>query len=47
MGGRKYGLDIIVLATGFFLADTDNYLPVVGMGGKLLRDVWDAHGTQA
>jgi len=46
MGGRKYGLDIIVLATGIFLADTDNYLPVVGMGGKLLKDVWDAHGAQ-
>ncbi len=47
MGGRKYSLDIVVVATRFFLANTNNYLPVVGMGGKLLKDIWDAHGAQA
>ncbi len=45
--GRHYRLDIIILATGFFLADTDNYLPVVGRGGRLLKDAWDAEGAQA
>lgn len=44
---RHFGLDIIVMATGFFLADTKNYLPVVGRGGQLLKDVWDAEGAQA
>jgi cation diffusion facilitator CzcD-associated flavoprotein CzcO len=45
--GQHFGLDIIVMATGFFLADTKNYLPVVGRGGQLLKDVWDAESAQA
>jgi cation diffusion facilitator CzcD-associated flavoprotein CzcO len=44
--GRHYGVDVIVMATGFFLADTDNLLHIVGRGGRVLKDVWDECGAQ-
>lgn len=47
MDGKHYHLDVVVLATGFFLADTNDYLPVVGKGGRLLNEVWDEQGGQA
>ena len=45
--GQHHVLDVIVFATGFFLADTSNYLPVLGRGGHLLKDIWDQRGAQA
>ena len=45
--GQHHVLDVIVFATGFFLADTSNYLPVVGRDGHLLKDIWDQRGAQS
>lgn len=44
--GRHYDVDVIVMATGFYIADTDNLLHVVGRGGRVLKDVWDEFGAQ-
>jgi cation diffusion facilitator CzcD-associated flavoprotein CzcO len=45
--GRLYEADVIVFATGFIVADTDNYLRVVGTDGRVLADEWDRDGCEA
>ena len=46
-GGRACRLDCIVFATGFVVADPDDYLRVVGSGGRVLTDQWAQEGAQA
>jgi cation diffusion facilitator CzcD-associated flavoprotein CzcO len=45
--GRLHQADVIVFATGFIVADTDNYLRVVGMDGRVLADEWNREGCEA
>lgn len=45
--GNLHEADVIVFATGFVVADTDNYLRVVGPGGRVLADEWDRGGCEA
>jgi cation diffusion facilitator CzcD-associated flavoprotein CzcO len=45
--GHLYEADVIVFATGFIVADTDNYLRVVGTGGRVLADEWNRDGCEA
>jgi cation diffusion facilitator CzcD-associated flavoprotein CzcO len=45
--GCLHEADVIVLATGFIVADTDNYLRVVGMDGRVLADEWNREGCEA
>ena len=46
-GGAEHVLDHIVFATGFFVADPDDYLKVVGLGGRVLAEQWARQGAQA
>ena len=45
--GRERPTDHIVLATGFVVADPDDYLRVVGRGGRVLAELWATEGAQA
>lgn len=45
--GRLHDVDAIIFATGFVVADTDGYLPVVGANGLLLADAWNRSGYEA
>lgn len=47
LDGKVHEVDLIVFATGFIVADTDNYLRVIGVGGRVLTDVWNEHGAEA
>jgi cation diffusion facilitator CzcD-associated flavoprotein CzcO len=40
-------LDAIVYATGFIVADTDQYLRVVGRGGRVMTEEWNENGAEA
>jgi cation diffusion facilitator CzcD-associated flavoprotein CzcO len=42
-----YVVDHIVFATGFVVADPDDYLRVVGVGRQVLSDMWAQTGAQA
>ena len=46
-GGAEYPLDHIVFATGFVVADPDDFLRVVGRGGRVLPEQWAEEGAQA
>ena len=45
--GVDYPLDHIVFATGFVVADPDDFLRVVGRGGRVLPEQWAEEGAQA
>ena len=45
--GMDYLLDHIVFATGFIVADPDDFLRVVGRGGRVLPEQWAEEGAQA
>jgi cation diffusion facilitator CzcD-associated flavoprotein CzcO len=47
--GETHDADILVLATGFKVMDTDNSptFAVTGSGGRSLRQFWDEHRLQA
>ncbi|CAM4333319.1 4-hydroxyacetophenone monooxygenase [Mycobacterium basiliense] len=47
--GTSHEVDVLVLATGFKVLDTDDVLtyPVVGRAGRSLSQFWDDHRTQA
>ena len=46
--GRSHGADVLLLATGFKVMDTDSVTyPVTGVGGVSLVDYWDTHRLQA
>ncbi len=45
--GADYPLDHIVFATGFVVADPDDFLRVVGRGGCVLPEQWAEEGAQA
>ena len=45
--GAEHALDHIVFATGFFVADPDDLLKVVGLGGRVLAETWAQDGAQA
>ncbi|WP_375489153.1 flavin-containing monooxygenase [uncultured Mycobacterium sp.] len=47
--GETHDADVLVLATGFKVMDTDNVptFAVTGSGGRSLRQFWDEHRLQA
>jgi cation diffusion facilitator CzcD-associated flavoprotein CzcO len=45
--GGIHDVDHIVFATGFIVADPDNFLKVVGRGGRILTDHWGQDGAEA
>ncbi len=45
--GVDYPLDHIVFATGFIVADPDDFLRVVGRDGRVLPEQWAEEGAQA
>ncbi|WP_102141047.1 flavin-containing monooxygenase [Mycobacterium hubeiense] len=47
--GTTYEVDVLILATGFKVMDTDNVptYPVTGRGGQSLARFWDEHRLQA
>ncbi|MBY0389342.1 MAG: NAD(P)/FAD-dependent oxidoreductase [Mycobacterium pseudokansasii] len=47
--GVDHEIDVLILATGFKVLDTDDVLtyPVMGRGGQSLSQFWDEHRTQA
>ncbi|KZS60750.1 flavin-containing monooxygenase [Mycobacterium ostraviense] len=47
--GVDHEIDVLILATGFKVLDTDDVLtyPVMGRGGRSLSRFWDEHRTQA
>jgi len=45
--GKHYAVDAIVMATGFFLADPNDYMRVAGRNGRLLKELWEAESAQA
>jgi len=45
--GKTYEVDHIIFATGFVVADPDNYIRVVGRGGRVLTEQWADDGMQA
>jgi cyclohexanone monooxygenase len=47
--GESHDVDVVVLATGFKVMDTDNVptFAVTGSGGRPLRQFWDEHRLQA
>jgi cation diffusion facilitator CzcD-associated flavoprotein CzcO len=47
--GESYDADVLILATGFKVMDTDNIptYPVMGVGGQSLARFWDEHRLQA
>lgn len=44
---QEHAVDHIVFATGFVVADPDDYLRVVGAGGEVLSELWAQTGAQA
>jgi cation diffusion facilitator CzcD-associated flavoprotein CzcO len=47
MDGQHYDVDVIVFATGFIVTEMDGYMDIVGRGGRILKDDWDANGMEA
>jgi cation diffusion facilitator CzcD-associated flavoprotein CzcO len=47
--GESHDVDVLILATGFKVMDTDNVptYPVTGAGGRSLSRFWDEHRLQA
>ncbi|SBS78466.1 4-hydroxyacetophenone monooxygenase [uncultured Mycobacterium sp.] len=47
--GRSYDVDVLILATGFKVMDTDSAptYPVTGLGGQSLARFWDENRLQA
>jgi cation diffusion facilitator CzcD-associated flavoprotein CzcO len=47
--GETHDVDVLILATGFKVMDTDNVptYPVTGPGGRSLRQFWDENRLQA
>ena len=46
--GREYPADVLILATGFKVMDTDAITyPITGVGGVSLVEYWDTHRLQA
>ncbi len=45
--GRLHLVDHIVFATGFFVADPDDFLKIVGQDGRVLPEQWAQEGAQA
>jgi cation diffusion facilitator CzcD-associated flavoprotein CzcO len=45
--GRLHPVDALVFATGFYVADPDGFLRVVGEGGRVLADDWARDGATA
>jgi cation diffusion facilitator CzcD-associated flavoprotein CzcO len=45
--GRVHDVDVIVFATGFNVADTDDYVRVVGRHGHILTEDWERDGSEA
>jgi cation diffusion facilitator CzcD-associated flavoprotein CzcO len=45
--GRRIEADHVVFATGYHVADADGYLPVAGLPGYRLPDLWLAEGANA
>ena len=45
--GRDYEVDAIVFATGFVIADVDNYVKTEGRNGHSLAEYWTRNGTEA
>ena len=45
--GKVYEVDHIVLATGFTVADADQYLRIVGRQGRVLEEEWARDGIEA
>ena len=45
--GTEHRLDHIVFATGFVVADPDDFLRVVGRNGRVLPEQWAEEGAQA
>jgi len=47
--GESYDADVLILATGFKVMDTDNVptYPVTGRGGRSLAQFWDQNRLQA
>lgn len=48
-GGGSYDVDVLILATGFKVMDTDSVptYPVTGLGGQSLAQFWDENRLQA
>lgn len=45
--GKKHELDVLILATGFVVAETVAPFPLAGLGGVDLNESWAAEGPQA
>jgi cation diffusion facilitator CzcD-associated flavoprotein CzcO len=47
--GESHDIDVLILATGFKVTDTDNVptYPVTGLGGRSLAQFWDENRLQA
>jgi cation diffusion facilitator CzcD-associated flavoprotein CzcO len=47
--GESHDIDVLILATGFKVTDTDNAptYPVTGLGGRSLAQFWDENRLQA
>lgn len=45
--GSEYSVDHVIFGTGFSVADPDNFLPIIGLNGRLLSQEWHATGAQA
>ena len=45
--GREHRLDVIVFATGFTVADPDDFLRVIGRDGRVLAEEWAVEGARA
>jgi cation diffusion facilitator CzcD-associated flavoprotein CzcO len=47
--GESHDIDVLILATGFKVTDTDNVptYSVIGLGGRSLAQFWDANRLQA
>jgi len=47
--GEYHDVDVLILATGFKVTDTDNVptYPVIGLGGQSLAQFWDENRLQA
>lgn len=47
--GTDHEIDVLILATGFKVLDTDDVLtyPVIGRAGRSLSQFWEEHRAQA
>jgi cation diffusion facilitator CzcD-associated flavoprotein CzcO len=45
--GTRYDVDHIIYATGFIVADTDDYIKVVGRDRRVMTEEWDKNGAEA